>query len=999
MWERITKITNRHAVLIVGLWVIAAAVGNLFVPQVESTARSHERGFLPADAPVSIAGARMGAQFQDGNAGNINYLVLESDHRLGPPERAYYNQLLAKLRADPTSLASATDLWSDPLTAKAALSNDGKAEYTMLRLAGDLGSAQANSALDTVRRIVASQPTPLGLHAYVTGPGATVADELSAIDKQMLLLTGVTVVLIALLLLGVYRSVITAAIPLLAVGLGLAVGRSIVSLLGEHNLVEVSIFSVALLGAMVLGGATDYAIFLIGRYHEARRDGAGHEQALLAANRNVMPVILASALTLAAALSCLTFADVGMLRSAGLPCAIGILTGMLASLTLLPALLGLAGRHGLAQPRDVNRQARRRWRRIGTMVARWPGPVLVAAALVLLICTLPIAGLRLGFDEPAAQPDSTRANRGYQAADRHFPPNQLLPEIVSIESDRDLRNPAGVIAIERVTRKLMETPGIRMVQSASRPAGSIPEEATFTNQAGAIGDQLDVQIDQLDQRLAAVDQIAPTLARFSAAISRLQDGLSGSVNGLGRVNSNVDVMGSGLAQLHDTAAQVSGYLDPLRDYTNSNPNCSNDPICSLVLKVVAPTNSIVAETNSLTLGASQLGAGISDAAKALATADQSAGSMRADMAQLSATTEQLAGAVGDTHTAFSSLIEYLRGVRQDFQGSGEGTFYLPQRAWNDPRFQRAANLYFSPGGQVTRLLIYGNGAVFGADGANRSPQIVTAVKEATKDGVLAGSTVDITGFGTATAQLRGYVHHDFVLLAAAALALVFLIVLVMLRSPVAAAVVIGAVIVSYLSALGISTLIWHDLLGKDLHWAVQSMALISLVAVGADYNLLLTMRVREEVFTGSEQGARLRTAMIRAFGGAGGVVTTAGIVFGITMFAMASSDVLSIEQVGTTIGVGLVIDTLVVRIFAVPAIVGLLGRWFWWSPPAFLLRPLLNRWRGVPWPRTRFVAARSRLSQAAAQLAVTHQRLRYRVSPGTSYPILHRLTARPVERH
>jgi RND superfamily putative drug exporter len=375
------------------------------------------------------------------------------------------------LRADTEDVDSVMDLWSDPVTAAGAQSTDGKAVYTMLRIRGELGAAKANAALDAVRRIVAAAPAPAGLHAYVTGPGATIADELSAIDKQMLMITGVTVVLIAVLLFVVYRSVITSAIPLLTVGLGLGVARGVVASLGERDLIEVSIFSVSLLAAMVLGAATDYGIFLLGRYHEQRRAGVDHEDALVIANRSVAPVIAASGLTIAAALSCLLFAQVGMLRSAGLPCAIGILTGMFASLTLLPAFIGLAGRHGLAQPRRraAVKVPGRSWRRVGTVVARWPGPVLVASSLVLVVCAIPVAGIRLGFDELAAQPDSTHANRGYQAMDRHFPPNRLLPEIVSIETDHDLRNPAGVIAVERVTRKIMEIPGIRMVQSASRP--------------------------------------------------------------------------------------------------------------------------------------------------------------------------------------------------------------------------------------------------------------------------------------------------------------------------------------------------------------------------------------------------------------------------------------------------------------------------------------------------------------------------------------------------
>jgi RND superfamily putative drug exporter len=135
---------------------------------------------------------------------------------------------------------------------------------------------------------------------------------------------------------------------------------------------------------------------------------------------------------------------------------------------------------------------------------------------------------------------------------------------------------------------------------------------------------------------------------------------------------------------------------------------------------------------------------------------------------------------------------------------------------------------------------------------------------------------------------------------------------------------VGTVTVSYASALGASILIWQHLLHHELHWAVVPISFIALVAVGADYNLLLAMRIREEAHAG------LGTGIIRAFAATGGVVTTAGIVFGITMFALAASTVLSVAQIGVTVGVGLLLDTLVVRAFVLPSIVALLGRWFWW---------------------------------------------------------------------
>ena len=260
--------------------------------------------------------------------------------RCGRPIASYYDKLVTALRADTEHVYSVTDLWADPITRSAAQSRDGRAADLMVRLSGMLGTAQASDSVAVVRDTVHRLGPPPGLHVYVTGPGSTLTDEFAAIDHQMLLITAATVLVIMLLLLIVYRSPVAAAIPLISVGLALAVARPLVALLGNHGAVEVSLFSVALVAAMILGAGTDYAIFLIGRYHEGRRRGIEPATALVDAYRGVAPVVIGSALTMAAALACLSLAKVGMFRSTGIPCAIGVLVGMAAALTLTPALIG-----------------------------------------------------------------------------------------------------------------------------------------------------------------------------------------------------------------------------------------------------------------------------------------------------------------------------------------------------------------------------------------------------------------------------------------------------------------------------------------------------------------------------------------------------------------------------------------------------------------------------------------------------------------------------------
>lgn len=921
----LARLTGRYAILVVGLWVLVAGVANLAVPQLERVVDSHARSFMPPTAPSAVAAARAAQLFNQTPSNNFVYVVLERNQRLTPPDRQFYDALTTTLGSDRRHVYAVTDLWSQPATAAGAQSSDGRAVSVMVRLAGMLGTAQARDSVNAVRATAQQLSPPAGLEVHVTGPGATIVDEFSAIDRQMLGITAATIGLILLLLLMVYRSPVAAAIPLISVGLALALARAVVAALGQANVVEVSLFSVALMAAMTLGAGTDYAIFLVGRYHEGRRRGVAPGQALSQAYRSIAPVVIGSALTVSVALACLVFAHVGSFRSAGLPCAIGIVATMMAALTLTPALMGLAVRRGYLEPRPST--TARRWRRLGTAVARWPGPILVAASGVTLLIALPLSGMRVGFNEPAATPSSTDSNRGYASADRHFAANSLLPDVIAIQADHDLRNPAGLIAIERITRHIMAVPGVRAVQSASRPDSKVPEQATLSYQAGVLGRQFGDTMDSLTQRLNRVSELDGALAQTQRAVDRLGDGLRGGSAGLADVSGAAEDMRAGMDGLQRNVTTMSGYLDPLRDFVGRTPDCAVNPICSTVDRVLQPVDNLVQTSTRLDVGAAKLTSGSSTAATAMAGLPQSVAAMKGALGQARSATRDLLGLADSLGPQMRQLTDYLNEIATQFQGSAAADFYMPQRALTDPRYTAALGHLISENGRAAYLLVYGDGSEWGADGAKRAGQVRTVIKEATKEGTLTPVEVDLAGVGPVTADLQRFVASDTTLLVGAALVLIFLIVTTMLRSPVAGLVVVGTVVLSYASALGASVLIWQHLLHQDLHWAVAPIAFIALIAVGADYNLLLALRIKQEAAAG------LKTGIVRAFGGTGGVVTVAGVVFGLTMLALLSSSVLSIAQIGTTIAVGLMLDTLVVRAFVVPSIVALLGRWFWWPSP------------------------------------------------------------------
>jgi putative drug exporter of the RND superfamily len=200
------------------------------------------------------------------------------------------------------------------------------------------------------------------------------------------------------------------------------------------------------------------------------------------------------------------------------------------------------------------------------------------------------------------------------------------------------------------------------------------------------------------------------------------------------------------------------------------------------------------------------------------------------------------------------------------------------------------------------------------------------------------SKIYLGGTAATYKDMRDGSNYDLIIAAVSAICLIFIIMLIITRAVIASLVIVGTVVLSLAASFGLAVLLWQHIIGLELHWLVLAMSVIILLAVGSDYNLLLVSRFKEE------RGAGLNTGIIRAIAGSGSVVTSAGLVFAFTMMSFAISDLKVMAQVGTTIGLGLLVDTLIIRSFMTPSIAALMGKWFWWpqnvrSRPARYRRP------------------------------------------------------------
>ena len=251
-------------------------------------------------------------------------------------------------------------------------------------------------------------------------------------------------------------------------------------------------------------------------------------------------------------------------------------------------------------------------------------------------------------------------------------------------------------------------------------------------------------------------------------------------------------------------------------------------------------------------------------------------------------------------------------------------FYLPPDSFANPYFQIDEKYFISPDGYAARYLIYHDGEALTESGIHHDQTYLPAVKEALKGPTLAGAHVYLGGGDATYWEIKDATKIDLLIAATAAFALIFLVMLFITRAIIAALVIVGTVAFSFSGAFGMSVLIWQNLLGIPLSYWNIVFCFILLVAVGSDYNLLLVARYLHE----SEAG--LNTGLIRAVTKSGRVVTSAGIVFAVTMMTMVSSDVTSVGIFGSTVGIGLLLDTLIVRSLITPALARLLGPFFWW---------------------------------------------------------------------
>jgi len=934
---------------IILFWLLLAVALSTISPPLEEVATQHAVSMTPQQAPAFKAMMHIGHIFQEFDSDSTAMVVLEGQDKLGDSAHDFYNHIVSQLKADTAHVENVQDFWSDPLTAAGSQSPDGKAAYVQVFLRGNQGTTPSIESVTAVRKIVDQTPAPAGVKAYVAGNTAVTADTNTEGRKSLTTMALVSIGVIFVMLLLVYRSIVTTILCLVVVGIELFAASGVTATFGNLNIIGLTPYATSMITLLSIAAATDYVIFLLGRYHEARAIGQDRELAFYTAYRGVSHVILGSGLTIAGALLCLTATRLPYFQTMGLPCAIALLVVVFAALTLAPAILVIGSKLGLFDPK--RELSTRNWRRIGTVVVRWPKPIIVVTSAIAIIGFISLLTYVPQYNDQKYTPAEMPANIAYAAADRHFSQARMNPELLMVEADHDLRNPSDMLVIDRIAKSIFHLRGIERVQTITRPLGapiehsSIPFQIAMQNSATL--QTAKIQNDNTAQMLEQADELSKTIANMEHMYGILQQVTSTTHDLAGATKLIQDDTN----ELRDHIADFDDFLRPIRNYFYWEPHCFDIPVCwSLrsvfdtidgIDKLSDDLGSVINATDQLDTLMPQMLATLPPTIEAMKTMRDFMVASHSTMAGIQAHMQEAA----DGSTLMGKYFD---------EAKNDDSFYLPPEVFQNPDFQRGLKMFVSPDGKAVRFIITHQGDPASVEGIQHVAGIKDAVGDAIKGTPLENSKVSLAGTGSMYSDMQDGVMIDLLIAGISALILVFAIMLVITRSVVAALVIVGTVAASLGTACGLSVLIWQDIAGFGLQWIVLPLSVVILLAVGSDYNLLVVSRLKEEVHAG------LNTGIIRGMGATGRVVTAAGMVFAFTMASMIVSNLRVVGQLGTTIGLGLLVDTLIVRSFMTPSIAAALGRWFWWP---------LNNFRtagnAAPEPEPEPEATTAPLSQSA----------------------------------
>lgn len=480
MFARLGHIVTRFRIPIIVAWIAVAVVVTLVAPNIDEVASSDQADFLPSSAPFIHADEVYKDTFPDTYFPTNTVVVIDASAGGGIPltesggvdTTTGAGQLIAELEAwlngpdKPETVGSVLAPTTSDTAVALMMSDDHNVTMVMINLTSTGTEPATEETLKTIDTWLAAHALP-GVETYQTGAAPIISNTVESVAVSVDRTIWVTIILVVLILMAVYRSPVSPIVPLLTVTIAYLITRGIAAYIGA-NFITITSYANILLVVVLYGAGTDYCLFLISRFREEMADQIGVTKATRNTIEAVSETITSSAGTIFVGFMAMALSEMGIFASSGPVLAIGIVITALAGLTFSPALLATFGERafwpGHAKHRDVGRFYEQTSKFVSNR------PLITVIVIVAIMLPLSIVGLNAqpSYNMLGDLPGDAGAVLGFATLEESMGPGNVMPLTVVVNG----REPDEVASeIVQLTAELAAMEGIADVRSLNDPLG------------------------------------------------------------------------------------------------------------------------------------------------------------------------------------------------------------------------------------------------------------------------------------------------------------------------------------------------------------------------------------------------------------------------------------------------------------------------------------------------------------------------------------------------
>ena len=325
------------------------------------------------------------------------------------------------------------------------------------------------------------------LTTYVTGAAAMSTDTREASQEDLQRIDTITIILVAIVLIAIFRSAVSPLLPLISIGIAIIATRGVLWFIAE-NITDIPYEALHFLTVIVMGIGADYCLFFLSRFKEELMKGASKEEAVTIVVERTGKTIVSSGITIAVAFGSFMISDMTFLRGMGLTLAIGVILGTLASLTFIPALFMLLGIK-VFWPRKITAEEIKNHdeNQLGILgrrtqwVMRHAPAVLIAS---LVICS-PLIYQMVLFDPShdffEMMPEDLESIQGFNVLTDEWSAGKILPTTVVLQINGNLTEEENYEKAETIWYKLNASSDTSFVYGFTAPEGQPLNYTVFSH--------------------------------------------------------------------------------------------------------------------------------------------------------------------------------------------------------------------------------------------------------------------------------------------------------------------------------------------------------------------------------------------------------------------------------------------------------------------------------------------------------------------------------------